>query len=400
MRILVISNLYPPYYVGGAELVCKDAVDGLTARGHMVQVLTSSYGLAKPAIDGEVSRTLNLHQPQAGSESRLTRLMTIYFDPHNYLATRSAIARSKPQVIYLATLRGLSASPIAAVHHSHLPFVYHLDDYWFHGPLGSLHYSLTEGTPLKKALKTAISKCLCLRMRPPFAITVSNTLRDYYSALGLEGEKTVTIYNGIDVGLFQPREQQRTNGEVRLLYVGRMDRRKGLHIALLALSELVNSPDYQGTLHLSIYGGDWEGGYEEEVHAVVKGHGLEDKVTLHGKVSRDDLIRAYQGHDILLVPSLWEEPFGLTTIEGMACGIAVVGAARGGIKEVIVDGENGLLVPPGDASALARAIRRLADDHELRHTISKNGIACVRERFSREVMVSQIERYLMRLSEA
>ncbi|MFQ5772284.1 MAG: hypothetical protein ACE5HX_17245, partial [bacterium] len=75
MRILVISNLYPPYFVGGYELGCRDVVDGLKARGHHVKVLTSTYGVNKPEHDSEVYRWL---QSDLGWNTRsLTRFVKL-----------------------------------------------------------------------------------------------------------------------------------------------------------------------------------------------------------------------------------------------------------------------------------------------------------------------------------
>ena len=88
---------------------------------------------------------------------------------------------------------------------------------------------------------------------------------------------------------------------------------------------------------------------------VIAEEGVADHVTLHGRVDRDAVRRLCQSHDVLVFPSQWDEPFAAVPVEAMSSGMAVVATTAGGTPEAIVDGETGLLVPPADPDALARA---------------------------------------------
>jgi glycosyltransferase involved in cell wall biosynthesis len=101
-----------------------------------------------------------------------------------------------------------------------------------------------------------------------------------------------------------------------------------------------------------------------------------------------------QEFDILLFPSIWVEPFGRIILEGMISGLIVVATAKGGPSEIVVDGKNGLLFPPGDSEVLAEKIAALAADPELRWRLAQAGRQTVTQRFTSTDMLDKIEDYL------
>src|SRR6185295_16749851 len=102
-----------------------------------------------------------------------------------------------------------------------------------------------------------------------------------------------------------------------------------------------------------------------------------------------DVMRAF---DVFVQPSLWEG-FGLTAVEAMSVGTPVVASRVGGVEEVVVDGESGVLVPPGDAPALAAACARLMRNRDLAERLARAGVARARERFGIERMVRELEEH-------
>jgi glycosyltransferase involved in cell wall biosynthesis len=111
------------------------------------------------------------------------------------------------------------------------------------------------------------------------------------------------------------------------------------------------------------------------VRAQAERLGVRDRVDLAGARPRAALPDTYAGHDALLFPVTWEEPWGLVPLEAMAIGRPVIATGRGGSGEYLRDGENCLLHPPGDAAALADAVRRLAADPDLRARLRAGGLA-------------------------
>jgi glycosyltransferase involved in cell wall biosynthesis len=102
-------------------------------------------------------------------------------------------------------------------------------------------------------------------------------------------------------------------------------------------------------------------------------------------------------YDALLVPSTWEEPFSRAVLEGMAAGLVVIGTTLGGTKEIIRHGVNGLLVDPGSVEDLAMSIQLLAEDPNLRRTLSESGQRTVAKEFTVGKMMDAIESFLQEI---
>jgi glycosyltransferase involved in cell wall biosynthesis len=117
--------------------------------------------------------------------------------------------------------------------------------------------------------------------------------------------------------------------------------------------------------------------------------GLDGRVRFLGGVSRDTVLRLFRAADASVLPSAWEN-FPHTVVEALAVGCPVIATAVGGVPEVVVDGENGLLVPPGDQAALTAAIARFFSDDELRRRLSSAATASV-EGYSEESVFTVIE---------
>ena len=104
-----------------------------------------------------------------------------------------------------------------------------------------------------------------------------------------------------------------------------------------------------------------------------------------------DIPGMYGNSDIIVVPSIWGEPFGLTALEGMSSEIAVVASRIGGLQEIVKDGETGLLFQPGSYTELASILDRLLDDSDLRARLGRNGRKHVIENYSWDRIIDQYE---------
>ncbi|WP_036225516.1 glycosyltransferase family 4 protein [Marmoricola sp. URHB0036] len=164
---------------------------------------------------------------------------------------------------------------------------------------------------------------------------------------------------GVDTDLFRPPIHDAPRGP-GVLYVGRVERTsrwKGLHVLVDSLGRLRETvPD----VRLDIVGdGDDVPALRQRAEAL----GVADAIEWHGRVEHDELPAYYQRAGVTVLPSLTEsESFGMTLVEAMATGCPVVGSATGGIPFVVRDEVDGLLVPPGDAGALADALAVVLTD--------------------------------------
>jgi glycosyltransferase involved in cell wall biosynthesis len=121
--------------------------------------------------------------------------------------------------------------------------------------------------------------------------------------------------------------------------------------------------------------------YARRLRALAGTCGVADRVRLVGAVPREEMGRWYRSADVL-VAAPWYEPFGLTPLEAMACGVPVVGTAVGGIKDTVVDGVTGDLVPARDPRALGTALQRLLDDRIRRFAYATAALERARRRYS------------------
>ena len=140
-----------------------------------------------------------------------------------------------------------------------------------------------------------------------------------------------------------------------------------------------------------VAGAPWPGA-EGPLHELERQRGefgLGDRLRVLG--FRDDVDVVLGAADAVAVPSTRPDPFPNSALEAAAAGVPVVAAAHGGLPEMLRDGETGLLVPPGDAHALGRALRRLADDPELARRLGEAASADVPARFAPELMLERIQ---------
>jgi glycosyltransferase involved in cell wall biosynthesis len=191
------------------------------------------------------------------------------------------------------------------------------------------------------------------------------------------GRRSVVIYNGVDVNRFTPLPGARPHQPPVLVAVANLIREKGLDVLLEACRSLQELPWI-----LRIVG---DGPEEPALRQQATAGGIAGRVEFLGL--RDDVERVLQEADIYVHPAVWEEAFGLTIAEAMASGCATLATRTGGIPEIVEDGVSGLLVPPGDAAALAAAIRRLLEDPPLRARLSAAGRQRIAEQFTLEASV-------------
>lgn len=190
-------------------------------------------------------------------------------------------------------------------------------------------------------------------------IAVSAAAASYHAAaLGVSEAGFEVIPNGVDVDRFQrARPFAQMQEQPSLLFVGRLEPRKGLTVLIRAYVRLKTQIP---ALRLYVVG---DGPEREEAQSLVSGPLRADVVFL-GRVSDDELPRFFRSCDVFVSPALSGESFGIVLIEAMAAGRAVVASDIPGYRSVVRDGVNGRLVPPGDPVALAEALAALlTNDH-------------------------------------
>jgi glycosyltransferase involved in cell wall biosynthesis len=394
MKILSISNLYPPYYLGGYELRCEQVCRGLAERGHGVTVLASTFGCERETVECrntiDVHRRLALLAPfgQAVPGPRFGwRLLRVA--RRNHAATRTLIREIRPDLVIAWNQLRLSGGPVRAACDAKVPLAFSLGDTgimkWIPGPFRArprqLVAALLERGPFRRALIPARSLAA--------VHCTSATLKRRLLTQGLPIAAAQVIHRGIPLERFPVRTTDDPT-PVRLLYVGRLEIYKGAHVILDALARL--EPTVQAAFTLTMVGS----GSEEYRHRLERqAASLLTPTEFLGHVDHGRLPAIYRQHDVFVLPSMYEDPFPATPLEAMASGVTVVSTRGGGQDEYLVHGENALVFDRGDAPGLGDCLRWILAHPEATRQLALRGRALVEQRFSSERYLDEMERFVI-----
>jgi len=426
MRILVLTNLYPPFVVGGYERLCFEVSSALVEKGHDVTVLTSTYG--GPTNEGfpgqHVIRDLQL---------LVGREIYAAFDgtPDERIALNRAnndtvirvLTETRPDVVFVWNLFFFDGSLLDNVRQHGPRTVLMLTDNWllvmqnpnfvaefFRDVVhGDTPFTVPPSLPAPPEADAAPG--LMRRMMAAFrktdapagrqapgseAIFGSEFVRDFYAAGGMRFGRQQVIHNGVHQAPpadgFPDRALLVQPGKLRLLFAGRLVDLKGAHTAVAAMRLLDAAGMGLDRIELTIVGDAQDADYMPVFQAAVDESGCADRIVVRPTVAKQALPALFAEHDIYLFPSLYE-PFSLTLIHAMALGIPTVASAVGGNLEIVTEGESGLLFPKADPEALGGCIRRLVVDPELRARIASGGRRSA-SRFTFERMVGEMSAFL------
>jgi glycogen synthase len=383
MNILVVSNLFPPHAVGGYERACEAFVREFTH--DTVTILTTSYGCTEPLIDGDVMRVLpNIFGTWPDGATHLPRGWRRFFTPAVFRVVLESVRKIKPDVCYMWNLGGLSLAPVISARVASVPVAYHLEDNWL--PDIAFH-------PIQKIewTKRVLGATPVFRGRTG-AIFVSDFLRRSYHAQGFSFRCSTVVHNGIYPTEVTKNRASPPAHPLRLLFAGRIVPEKGIEVLLDALHLAQSSAPNQFSLSIAGFGPT---PYVEEMQRRASNNGLD--VRWLGRLDRETLAGVYAAHDIALVPSTWEEPFGLVAIEAMAAGLPVVAARSGGLPEIVRSGFNGYVVPTNAPGALCDALMLFLRDPELVSRLGQQALSDVRARFDLRPLAAQARLFLEQL---
>lgn len=341
MRVLIVSGIWPPD-VGGPASHAPEFASFLLGRGHEVEVVVTAD--AAPAPESYPVHHVSRRIPPGA----------------RHLAVASLVGRfaRRNDVVYATSMLG-RASLAGAV--SRRPLVVKLvaDEAYerarrrglFDGDLDAFQHE--EGDLRIRGLRAL--RDVALR-RVDHLVCPSAYLASLAVSWGVPEEHVTMLPNPApNLPELASREELRERlGFVRptLAFAGRITKQKALGVALEALAELDG-------VDLVVAG---DGPDLDDVRRQTMALGLADRVSFTGALSRQGVLELFRAADASVLSSAWEN-FPHTVVEALAAGTPVIATAVGGVAEVVRDEVNGLLVPPGDAAALAAAIRRfLADD--------------------------------------
>jgi glycosyltransferase involved in cell wall biosynthesis len=358
MRVLVITDLYPPIAYGGYERSCATVVEGLRDR-HTVVVLTSDLRRAEAPKAPWIRRELPWLGPARRDAVRVPGAAL-----KGAAVTRRVLAEVHPDAVYVCNCVCISqVAPLIALQ-SGVPVVHRLSELWFASSLYRgdrfVGHLVPQGHGLRRGWSTlvgAVNRHASLGLDPtwPVPAAVSWCSDDLRARVTLppaiDPVLEHTIYPGVArtfVGL--PRQP---SAPPTIAYVGRVTAAKGAEVAVRALGRLQADHAIEARLVLA---GHCEGDMAVRLRRLARKLGVGAAVELAGAVDSQGLGRLFARATAAVVPTVTHEAFGRVCLEAALARVPVVAARIGGIPEALRDGEHAVLFTPGDAGACTAAL--------------------------------------------
>jgi glycosyltransferase involved in cell wall biosynthesis len=366
LRILVVNWLDRENpQAGGAEAHLHETFGRLAQRGHEVTLLASGWKgcEAHAELDG-----IDVHR--AGARYTFSLAAPRYF------------ARRLRKRHFDVVVEDLNKVPL-------------FTRYWTRAPVVALVHHLFGMTAFKEAWFPLAAATWLLERPIPFVfrnaptIAVSASTREDLGRRGLDAERIEVIPNGIDLSLYTPGPASMRTSEPSLLFLGRVKKYKRVDLLMRAVA-LLESEGLSVTLRVAGSGDD-----RPRLDRIALNLGISDRVHFLGfvdEVRKLELFRTSWLH-ALTSPN---EGWGISIMEASACGTPSIASDAPGLRESVVDGETGLLVPHGDVRALADSIASLLNDERRRESMGRQARSFA-EGFSWDESADRVEAFLHRV---
>lgn len=385
--LALVTQDYPPGHNGGVARNTQELAQAFAALGHRPHVFTAARGA--PSLDFEAGVWVHRTARRDAGPPPDPAIPQAVWDHSRTMFDEVARldARRRVDWVYAPLW---DCEPVAFLREPRFPLVCALQttmDFWLDSQPAqrrNAEWMRARGDPL-----LALERWILARA-PLLHANSRAIVEDIAQRYGLEFDAARLVYapHGLAdwaAGAPEPREDWGARGaplpgptpqggreevcaECRFLFVGRLESRKGVDTLLAAAPDVLRRFPHA---RLDIVGDDTipraEGGTYRAAFAA-----QDARIVFHGRVEEAALRAHYRDCDVLVAPSRYES-FGLVFVEGMMFSKPVVAGAAGGAREVVVDGETGLLVPPGDRQALAEAMTRLAQNPALRRAMGEAG---------------------------
>lgn len=367
MRVLVVSTLYPPVAVGGYEVECSSVVERLRER-HDVLVLTGNQDRSSVAAQAAVRRELTRLTPDYRGALRA---------PHASLRAAHAARRAlewNPDLVYAWNGSSIPQAALRVLADSPVPLAFRVCEHWFGGIfVGDQFMRELLAASRRPARAAWAAGCRAFNRLPGLHLDPRAPMRTAISWNSEAIRRMVDVQPFIDpvlerVGHSVPRHGDVYAAVVRepapqpeIMFLGRVTPYKGVSVAIEALALLRSEHDIAARL---IVVGPEDSDHGAEMRRLSERLGVAEHVSWRGPSPPEQIAAAFARVHALIVPSVWDEPFPLVTIEGALARVPLVASDVGGIGEGMHDEEHALLFPRGDARLAAAALARTLVEEE------------------------------------
>lgn len=387
MKILYLNSLYSPLIEGGAEISMKLIVEGIQSRGHEVIVLTMmpEKGLKKENIDGVTVYRAGLHNSywpySTGKQNKLSRLAWHAKDQSNASmakVVKEIVELEKPDLVCCHNLAGWSAGVWEPIHEAGIPIVQVLHDLYLLCPNSNMFKN-------EQTCKTQCLSCTLLRNNHPkkskqvsAVVGISNNILQRFVDFDyFENASKHIIYNTRTIDNPSPRAARKPDQPIVFGYLGTLSRVKGINWMIEQFKKL----SIPASLKIA---GKGEENYENELTELARGTDIE----FVGYVNSTEFLSQI---DVLIVPSLWEEPLGMVAIEALANHVPVIANKRGGLQETVQDDINGLYCYDKNPDSLGEAMLKLYNQPDKYNQFSAKARESVASILDKNRLISEYE---------
>jgi len=389
MKICIITSLYHPFALGGRERYITTLVSELLKNNEIVVLTTKSLVEDEYKIESK-EKIIELKPINVGSAYEMLtkpsthmtfkKLLWHFFDLWNiatYLQIKNAINSEKPDLIFVNGIRGLSSSVFSAVNHSNLPQIYIIHDFELISRWSGLYRNGKNIEKFNFFEKTYINYMQKNTSKLNAVISPSKFLMDFHLKHGFfKNSKRFIVPNGVKLKN-NPIVRDRISNE--FLFIGQIEKHKGPQIAVKAFKKINDE-----NLKLHVVG---RGSYLDELKKISEN---DARIIFHGFVKNDELKNIFERCSYAIFPSLWYENYPLVIYEVMSEGIPVIASNIGGVPELVQEGYNGFLFPPGNVDSLTEIIKQVTNDNKTLNQLSRNSIS-TSQKFKLENQINIIQ---------
>ena len=373
MKICLVSSLFPPRIIGGAEVMVGHAADALHAAGHAVSVVTTA---PRGETGHEVVRGIRIHRIRTGNlywpgaASTAPRALKPLWhgidlwNPVVYRRLRRILRDETPDIVHTNNLGGLSPAVWAAARAEGRPIVHTPHDYAL---------TCVRAMRLTRGGRICESRCSTCAVRGVWLRRLSGAVAavaapsrfvlDRHLELGFFPKAKPHV---VPFGVDKPPviAASRGHGPLGVLLIGQLRAHKGIRVALAALAA---APDLDVRLDIA--------GTGDLLAECREAAARDSRIRVHGFLAGPAKEVLFGDSHVLVCPSTWWEVTGIVILEAYARGLPAIGSRIGGIPEVIDHERTGFLVQPGDPAELATRLRELAADRDLVRTLGQSALA-------------------------
>ena len=369
MKILLLSAQFPPEAKGGAEATAYQTARWLSGNGMEVGVLTAARSRDAQVFGDEVDgfKTWRLWYPRpyaphdSDRQSPFKKVLwhlQDHYDPRNTNLLQGVLHQFQPDMLHVHLLSGIGHNCLKAANSARIPVIYFLHDSGLACLLSSMFSKGKNCTQLCRECRVSSSRKLSYLTDSSLYTLVSpssENLANLQSLANISHLEARVIPN-IDLSEPPAKRVSGTVEAIRLLYVGRLHKTKGIQFLLNVLST-IDAPECNW--QLTVLG---SGPLETELR---NDFADDPRIAFLGKVSQQSVQQYMAQSDVLLVPSLWRENHPGVVREALRAGVPAVISNMGGMPEMIVNEYSGLILETGNEEAWRQALVRLTKNKQL-----------------------------------